>query len=187
MNYFINQKNILRNIIKENRGNKDFRSLEYNTKDNFLFQNLKVIINYLCSTKNSHLGLYSSINGEPNILDLFLSEGYHVALPKIINDKMFFSKYRKGEKLCYYKNVVKQTVNNYFIDPDIYIIPGLSFDFYGNRLGFGSGHYDKFFVKKDSKCKIGVCYHEFLYNKLPRDNWDFKLDYLVTDLYIVKI
>ena len=39
---------------------------------------------------------------------------------------------------------------------DLCLIPGIVFDNYGNRLGFGAGYYDRFFFKEPNHKKIAI-------------------------------
>ena len=66
---------------------------------------------------------------------------------------------------------------------DLCLVPGVAFDLYGNRLGFGAGYYDRFLprLRKDS-IKIGVCLSVQLSSKqLPIDAYDIPMDYLLTE------
>jgi 5-formyltetrahydrofolate cyclo-ligase len=66
---------------------------------------------------------------------------------------------------------------------DLAIIPGLSFDSDGFRLGHGSGWYDKFLnqYKDHIKHTIGLCFKEQLYPSLPHDDFDVKVDQVISD------
>ena len=64
---------------------------------------------------------------------------------------------------------------------DVIFVPGLCFDKDGNRIGFGAGYYDKFLKLNKESFKIGCCPKECLVDKLPKDEWDEKVDLAVTD------
>jgi 5-formyltetrahydrofolate cyclo-ligase len=66
---------------------------------------------------------------------------------------------------------------------DLAIIPGLSFDKNGYRLGHGSGWYDRFLTTHNGLIKhtIGLCFKEQLYTPLPHDNFDIKVDQVISD------
>ncbi|MDR1627219.1 MAG: 5-formyltetrahydrofolate cyclo-ligase [Oscillospiraceae bacterium] len=62
----------------------------------------------------------------------------------------------------------------------ICIVPGFCFDIYGHRLGYGKGYYDKF-LENFKGVKIGICYSDYIFEKLPANKHDQKVDILVTE------
>ena len=74
-------------------------------------------------------------------------------------------------------------------DVDAFIIPGLAFDMYGARLGFGAGFYDKILsaARKSTKI-IAICY-DWQVNEdeaLPQEPHDIRVDWIVTDKRVIK-
>ena len=73
--------------------------------------------------------------------------------------------------------------------PDILLIPLLAFDKNLNRLGYGGGYYDRLIEKLSKKkkiIKIGLALSVQKIDKVPTNAYDKKLDYIVTNKYIVK-
>jgi len=67
------------------------------------------------------------------------------------------------------------------------LIPGVAFDLWGHRIGFGAGYYDRFLPKLEpSTPKIALA-HEIQISStpLPADHYDVLMDYICTenDLY----
>ena len=62
----------------------------------------------------------------------------------------------------------------------ICVVPCLSYDSYGYRIGYGKGYYDRFLSSFEGT-KIGLCYSEFKVNKLPSGKYDVKLDVVITE------
>lgn len=60
------------------------------------------------------------------------------------------------------------------------IVPALSFDISGNRLGYGKGYYDRF-LEGFSGTSVGICYEALMTEFLPTDTYDKKVSYLITD------
>ena len=60
------------------------------------------------------------------------------------------------------------------------IIPGLLFDKYNNRLGYGGGYYDRF-LSKHNIYKIGICFSSFLVDEIVTDVHDIKMNEVVTE------
>ena len=74
-------------------------------------------------------------------------------------------------------------------DVDAFIIPGLAFDMYGARLGFGAGFYDKILaVARKSARIIAVCYDWQVIEgeSLPQEPHDIKVGWIVTDKRVIK-
>jgi len=71
--------------------------------------------------------------------------------------------------------------------PDAFILPGLAFDPYGGRLGYGKGIYDGILSKATSAAiKIGICYDwQILDEPLPLEPHDRCVDWVVSDKRII--
>lgn len=66
------------------------------------------------------------------------------------------------------------------------LVPGVSFDRHGTRLGRGKAFYDKTF-KNYSGVRVGVCFAEGLSNvDLPKEEHDLDMDWLVSDRFIMR-
>ena len=73
--------------------------------------------------------------------------------------------------------------------PDVLLIPLVAFDKNLNRLGYGGGYYDRLiskFLKKKKIIKIGLALSIQKIDKVPINAYDQKLDYIVTNKYIIK-
>ena len=73
--------------------------------------------------------------------------------------------------------------------PDILLIPLVAFDKNLNRLGYGGGYYDRLISKLSKKkkiIKIGLAFTVQKIDKIPISVYDKKLDYIVTNKYIIK-
>lgn len=68
-------------------------------------------------------------------------------------------------------------------DVDSFVIPGLAFDRYGGRLGYGKGIYDDILTQANSTAvKIGICYDwQILDEPLPLEPHDRCVDWVVSD------
>lgn len=66
------------------------------------------------------------------------------------------------------------------------IVPGLSFDTEGYRLGYGKGYYDRF-LSKFKGITVGLCYVYCIKLKLPHGYYDKPVDILITDKYIRRL
>lgn len=77
------------------------------------------------------------------------------------------------------------------VDPkelDIVVVPGLAFDRNLNRLGYGKGYYDRFLPNLSSKSlKIGLAYSFQIIEKVPVDDYDIRLDLIITEEEIITL
>lgn len=65
---------------------------------------------------------------------------------------------------------------------DLVIIPGLGFDRLGGRIGHGYGWYDKFLPKLNKNIsRIGLSFSALLVGKIPTENHDQLVDFVVTE------
>lgn len=60
------------------------------------------------------------------------------------------------------------------------LVPGLAFDQFGCRLGYGKGYYDRFLAAHAVEA-VGVCYGELLLPQLPWETLDRRVGCIVTE------
>lgn len=63
---------------------------------------------------------------------------------------------------------------------DICLVPAMTFDRFGFRLGYGRGFYDRF-LSSFTGVTVGLCYSSFLEPNLPKGKYDVKVDVLLTE------
>ena len=61
---------------------------------------------------------------------------------------------------------------------DLFLVPGVSFDVNGNRMGFGKGYYDRYLSNLDVY-KIGICFEEQISESIPTDKYDVKMNEII--------
>ena len=66
------------------------------------------------------------------------------------------------------------------------IIPAVSFDSEGYRLGYGKGYYDRFLAGKNT-VRVGVVYTEMMRDNLPRGRYDLAVDIIVTEKSVLTV
>ena len=59
------------------------------------------------------------------------------------------------------------------------VIPGMSFDEKGNRLGRGKGYYDRFLKKVPTLFKIGICFDFQKTDTIPIEETDIRMDCII--------
>jgi 5-formyltetrahydrofolate cyclo-ligase len=135
----------------------------------------------------NNLGLYLHLAYEPSVAEFFKLPKIF-GLPKIIAKELSFSHYALEDQLQTTAFGNQEPYAYQQILPDIILVPGLAFDVAGNRLGYGGGYYDRYLSTcKNKPVKIGVCFQTNLYNIIPTDYHDIKMDYIVTENAIHKL
>lgn len=69
---------------------------------------------------------------------------------------------------------------------NIIFVPGLGFDHQGNRLGLGKGFYDRFLPLCNKAIKIGLAFEEQITDQIPTEEFDQKVDIIITDIKIIR-
>lgn len=100
--------------------------------------------------------LYYSLPDEVNThewIDELVAEGKRVLLPVVVNDKdMVIREYTGKHDLAEGSFHIMEPIGKLFPEEkypeiEVAIIPGMSFDDTGHRLGRGKGYYDRFLTK----------------------------------------
>lgn len=66
------------------------------------------------------------------------------------------------------------------------IVPALSYNELGMRLGYGKGYYDRFLSENEKVYPIGLCYSKFIRNDIPTDKHDKPVKMIITEERIIK-
>jgi 5-formyltetrahydrofolate cyclo-ligase len=175
------RKTILK--IRKNTNNKNIK-IDFIKIIN-LFKKEKII--------KKNIGGYYPVNFELDDLDILKElerKNFNISLPKIKkNFDMDFYKWSFKEPLKINKYGIPEPDSKMLVYPDILLIPLVAFDKKLNRLGYGGGYYDRFIeklVKKKKVVKIGLALSSQKINNVPINKYDQKLDYIVTNEYILK-
>ena len=124
------------------------------------------------------------------MLRKFEKKKFNISLPVIKkNFQMDFYKWSFFDILKVNKYGIPEPETKSIVYPDILLIPLVAFDKNLNRLGYGAGYYDRLIEKLSKKkkiIKIGLAFSFQKINKVPINAYDQKLDYIVTNKYIIK-
>ncbi|MBQ7226440.1 MAG: 5-formyltetrahydrofolate cyclo-ligase [Clostridia bacterium] len=136
--------------------------------------------------------LYAPIKSEIDVMPIFheaIKKGKRVAFPRcnVEERTMKFHFVTSEDELspCAY-GIREPREDAPVYDPKtetgsaVCYVPGLAFDVYGYRLGYGKGYYDKF-MHTFNGCTIGVVYSEFILNTLPKGRFDKHCDVMLTE------
>jgi 5-formyltetrahydrofolate cyclo-ligase len=156
--------------------------------------NFSKIFNLIKKQKKTvkYIGGYFPVNSEIDdleILQKFEKKNYKISLPVIKkNFDMDFYRFSFYEPLIVNKYGIPEPKKTRVIHPDVILIPMVAFDKKLNRLGYGGGYYDRLInklIKKKKFLKIGLAFSKQLINNLPVSKYDRKMDYIVTEKFIL--
>lgn len=71
-------------------------------------------------------------------------------------------------------------------DIDFILVPAVGLDKKGYRLGMGGGYYDRYLVKAINAKKIAAVYDCQLVDEVIKDDYDFKVDMILTENTTIK-
>ena len=107
----------------------------------------------------------------------------YYSLPKVIGDNEMEIRLYQGKKsMCEGDFHIMEPEGPVFTDYasiDIAVVPGMSFDTEGNRLGRGKGYYDRFLGKVPCVYKIGICFDFQKVDHVPAEPTDIRMDEVI--------
>jgi len=124
-----------------------------------------------------------------DILKLLEKKNFKVSLPIISkNNQMNFYRWSSDDPLKINKFGIPEPVSSKIFFPDILLVPLVAYDSKLNRLGYGGGFYDRYIqkIEKIKKIiKIGLAFSFQKIDYLPIDQYDKKLDFIITEKEIL--
>jgi 5-formyltetrahydrofolate cyclo-ligase len=166
-------------------------SLRKNKYFNLTEKDFSPLLSEITRYKSNIVGSYYSINFELDLKilnTLLFRKGFSLSLPFVHenNQLMEFKEWNSNDVLRLNKYGIPQTfIDSKTLVPDIFLVPLLAFDKYGNRLGYGSGYYDKYFNMLNKTKKrfrtIGIGFSFQKKDKLKVLKTDFCLDAVFTE------
>ena len=165
----------------------------FQINEKFFFPLIKIIKDKL-KNKKKNIALYYPRFYELDVLkvaNIGFFKKFNFLLPIISKtNSMNFHKWKKGEVLVLNKLGIPEPLKSKKIIPTIILVPLLAFDKDKNRIGYGKGYYDKYlnrFLKSNKKIlTVGVAFSFQKYHKLPTNNYDHKLDFIITEKGLIK-
>ncbi|WP_427170307.1 5-formyltetrahydrofolate cyclo-ligase [Fusobacterium nucleatum] len=142
------------------------------------FKNAKVVMSYM-DFKNEV---------KTNKINSFVKDsGKILVLPKVIDKETMIVIEDKNQYIVSPFGNKEPDGEEYKGNIDIIITPGVAFDRNKNRVGFGRGYYDRFFIKYPHSTKIAIAFEEQIISEgIEADIYDKKVDILITEKDIIK-
>ena len=120
-----------------------------------------------------------------NILEKFERKKFIITLPKIKKNKqMNFFQWSTSDPLAINKFGIPEPISKIVKYPDVLLVPLVAFDRNFNRIGYGGGFYDRYINKIRKRKKvltIGFAYSFQKVKKIPTNNYDINLDFIITN------
>ena len=165
------------------------RKKKYYEINKSFFTPLVDLIKSKLKNKKFKLALYYPSSFEINVLKLLelnYISNQDLLLPIIEKGNLMnFFPWKKNEVLKINKYGILEPIKSQKYIPDIMLVPMLVFDKDKYRLGYGKGYYDRYLNKYLKKFKkiltIGVAFSFQKHHKLPINNKDVKLNYILTE------
>ena len=125
-----------------------------------------------------------------HILDILEKKNFKVSLPIIKkNNQMNFYIWSRNDPLRINKFGIPEPVSSKISYPDILLVPLVAFDSRLNRLGYGGGYYDRYIEKLEKikkVIKIGLAFSFQKISSIPINQYDKKLDFIITEKEILR-
>lgn len=130
---------------------------------------------------------YTSFRQEPDLSFLFANENKQWGLPRCVDQSLIWHRWQpdNGLKAGAY-GIFEPDADLPILEAktvDLILVPAVSCDCSGYRLGYGGGYYDRMLALPEwqDKLAIGIVFHFALVGKLPTDPWDRRLDGVCTE------
>mgnify|MGYP000919801634 FL=1 len=133
--------------------------------------------------------IYYSIPGEVETHDFIdkYREDKSFILPVVKGNELALKEFTSSEEMIKSSFGIFEPTGNEFIDLDridLVVVPGVAFDRELHRLGRGKGFYDRLLPLINAP-KIGVCFDFQLFDHIPYDKHDVKMNMIVSQNEIV--
>lgn len=136
--------------------------------------------------------LYHALPDEINTHEVIEKyyECKNIILPVVVGDDLLLKPYKGIEHTTSGPFGIIEPAQ--YIEPispeaiDLIIIPGMAFDRTGNRLGRGRGFYDRL-LKTVKAPRIGICFDFQLFENIPTEPFDMRMNKIVTNTEVVDV
>lgn len=127
---------------------------------------------------------YYDVNKEvrtKSLINYLHSQGNNIFLPKFDGKKFMGCLYEGVNRLAKGLYGIMEPLSDITSDDyDVVVIPGVAFGEDFSRLGMGKGFYDEM-LKRVKGYRVGFAYQFQIVDMLPSDEWDEKIDMIITE------
>ena len=139
------------------------------------------------------LALYAPIFNEVDtaaVANEALSSGKTLLYPAVVGDDMQLRRVAALSELVPGRFGIPEPAGEPFnpVAADLIVVPGVAFDFFGRRIGYGKGYYDRALHQLEGSGKlVGFCYDFQLLEVIVGEPHDVTMDIVVTELRVVRV
>jgi len=163
----------------------------------------KILIRSRLFRNSQRIAIYMEHDGEMGVTHLLSrilnhkKQCYLPILRPMLPSRLWFSEYRLGDKLIHNQygilepnTRIRKPTSTFALD--LVLVPLVAFDASGNRIGMGSGFYDRTFafIKSRSRWRkpklLGVAHELQQLESIQPNIWDIPLDGIVTETHWYK-
>ncbi|HOI88335.1 MAG TPA: 5-formyltetrahydrofolate cyclo-ligase [Lentimicrobium sp.] len=135
---------------------------------------------------------YWSFGGEVHTHDLIRkwAGSKRIMLPSVNGDEMVIKQYEGERRMTagdlYGIPEPEGTVFTALEKIDLIVVPGIAFDRNRNRMGRGKAYYDRFLTGTNAH-KAGICFNFQLFDRIPADSNDVRMDMVITESELIGV
>lgn len=120
--------------------------------------------------------------GTKRIIERLWKSGRPTAFPRVKGRELKFYPVRCKEELRLGYRGISEPLGSYPVQQEraLVVVPGVAFDYRGNRMGYGGGFYDRFFAREPNHLRWALAYEFQLFPHIPCENWDQKMERIFT-------
>lgn len=145
-------------------------------------------INTMKFSEGAKILSYIPLPGEADVTyinDHLMEHGYEIYVPCVCNGSMTVSRLIPGAAMKTGAFGICEPLNRLVLRDKTRIaaavIPGLAYDIYGTRLGFGKGYYDRYLEGLHSCLLIAPCFDFQIFPQIGRDAHDVPADIIISE------
>ncbi len=185
----MDKKRNLRKKLKYNMAqlSEDYR-IESNKK---IIQNILQLPEYQnAKTIFCYVGTAEEIDTSP-LIHHALSCGKSVAIPKCMGRGIMeaYEIESLGELQVGYNGILEPDEHrSNIVAPDkidLVIVPCMSVNRKGHRIGYGGGYYDRY-LERTEACRILLCREQLMYEDIPVEEHDKAMDFVISEEQIIR-
>ncbi|MXW44080.1 MAG: 5-formyltetrahydrofolate cyclo-ligase, partial [Candidatus Dadabacteria bacterium] len=149
---------------------------------------LKALLSEKVFSDASGVALYFPVNGEVDTREIFkkcVDLKKKVFFPKTLGSDLVFLRTRNIEELTPGAFAIPEPPADAERvrgdELDLVVVPGVAFDFSGNRIGYGKGFYDRFLKDIPRQMRFGLAYRFQVLETIPSHETDVKTGRIITE------